>query len=83
MKLLYVVGLPLVLLAGPVLAEPSCQGDMAKVPMWRVAKSFEEQGGAIREMKTANGCYEIYGEQAKQRVEVFYDPQTGTELERE
>jgi hypothetical protein len=83
MKMLYVVGLPLALLAGPVLAEPSCKGDGAMLPMWQVAKGFEDGGGSIREMKTSNGCYEIYGEQAERRVEVFYDPRTGSELERE
>jgi hypothetical protein len=83
MKILYIVGLPLVLLAGPALAEPSCEAAGAKLPMWQVAKGFEEQGGSIREMKTANGCYEIYGQQAEERVEVFFDPRTGAELERE
>ena len=83
MKKLYYVALPLALLTGPALAEPTCKTPAAATPMWQVAKSFEETGGTINAMKTTNGCYEIYGHQKDRRVEVFYDPATGSEIERE
>jgi hypothetical protein len=83
MRRLYFAALPFALLAGPALAEPSCQGDGPMMPMWQVAKSFEETGGTIREIKTTNGCYEIYGHEQERRVEVFFDPRSGSELARE
>jgi hypothetical protein len=51
--------------------------------MWQVAKGFEEAGGIIREMKITDGCYEIYGTNGAEKLEVFYDPNSGAELQRE
>lgn len=51
--------------------------------MWEVARGFEEAGGKIREMKVSDGCYEIYGTNGQQKLEIYYDPSSGAELERE
>ena len=83
MRNLTLAALPLVILAAPSLAEPSCKSASGAVPMWQVAKAFEETGASIQQMKTTNGCYEIYGHANDRRVEVFYDPASGRELERE
>ncbi len=77
------LALPLALLAAPVFAEPSCKAAVSALPMWQVAKTFEEAGGQIQQMKNTNGCYEIYGHDKDRRVEVFYDPTDGKEIERE
>jgi hypothetical protein len=71
------------LLAGPALAAPSCDAGGPTLPMWQVARSFEEAGGSIQTMKSSDGCYEIYGRQGDRRVEIYFDPRTGAELERE
>lgn len=81
--ILLAAGALLLPLATPALAEPSCDVQGQAVPMWQVAKTFEEAGGAIRTIKVTNGCYEIYGTEGDKRVEVFYDPQTGAELSRQ
>lgn len=83
MRVLIVSALPLALLAAPALAGPDCGGVARSTPMWQVAKSFEEAGGAIREMKVEDGCYEIKGDQGEKRVEVYFDPASGVELERQ
>ena len=75
--------LSLAALATPALAGPDCSGTAATLPMWRVAKVFEEAGGKIREMKLSDGCYEIYGANGDTRLEIYFDPSTGGELERE
>ena len=53
------------------------------MPMWQVAKTFEEAGGKIRELKVSDGCYEIYGTNGETKLEIYYDPATGAELQRE
>ncbi len=83
MKSLSILALPLVALAVPAFAEPSCEASGKTLPMWQVAKTFEEAGGAISTMKVNDGCFEIYGKQGGDKVEVYFDPQTGKELERE
>jgi hypothetical protein len=82
MRKLIIAALPLAVLAGPALAEPSCKTGGA-LPMWQVAKTFEDAGGTIQQMKVNDGCYEIYGHQSDARVEAFYDPKTGAEIGRE
>ena len=81
MRYLMTAALPLAILAGPALAEPSCAPQAAVKPMWRIAKTFEDAGGTIQQMKTTNGCYEIYGHRNDRRAEVFFDPNTGHEIE--
>ncbi|MBP7000328.1 PepSY domain-containing protein [Amaricoccus sp.] len=71
------------LAAAPAFADPNCSGTPMSLPMWQVAKGFEEAGGAIREMKVSDGCYEIYGKNGETKLEIYYDPATGAELQRE
>lgn len=75
--------LPLTALALPALAGPDCKGMAQSKPMWEVARAFEEAGGKIHEMKVSDGCYEIYGTNGQQKLEIYYDPASGAELERE
>ncbi len=70
------------LLAAPALAGPDCEGKAMTTPMWQVAKSFEEAGGTIRDMKVEDGCYEIKGEADGRKYEIYFDPATGAEIER-
>lgn len=77
------LAIPAVLLAGAASADPDCSKMTASLPMWQVAKTFEEQGGQIREMKVSDGCYEIYGKQNEKKVEIYFNPTDGTELQRE
>ena len=70
-------------LAAPAFADPSCKGSGTSMPMWQVAKGFEEAGGKIREMKVSDGCYEIYGTNGETKLEIYYDPANGAELQRE
>jgi hypothetical protein len=84
MRLIHALAaLPLAALAMPAFAGPDCTGTAATLPMWQVAKAFEEAGGKIREMKVSDGCYEIYGKNGDRKLEIYYDPATGAELERE
>ena len=82
MKLTLIAALPLALLAAPAFAGPDCEGAVASTKMWEVAKTFEEAGGVIRDMKVEDGCYEIKGDQGGKKLEIYYDPATGAELER-
>jgi hypothetical protein len=82
MKALLFAALPLGLLAAPAFAGPDCEGATASTPMWQVAKSFEEAGGAIREMKVEDGCDEIKGLHGDKKFEIYFDPTSGVELER-
>jgi hypothetical protein len=83
MKKLLIAALPLTLFAAPAFAGPDCESMAASTPMWHVARSFEEAGGTIRDMKVEDGCYEIKGDQGGKRVEVYFNPSTGAEMERE
>jgi hypothetical protein len=83
MRKLMIGALPLMLLGGAAWAGPSCDTGGSLKPMWEIAKSFEETGGTIQTLKTSDGCYEIYGRQGDEKVEIYYDPRTGAELERE
>lgn len=82
MKLFSILALPLIALAAPAFAEPKCEAAGATLPMWQAAKTFEDAGGVIQEMKVNDGCFEVYGETGGKKFEVFYDPLTGAELER-
>lgn len=71
------------LLAMPAFAEPSCSPGETVKPMWESVKAFEESGGVVIAVKINDGgCYEIYGKVEDVNFEVFYDPNTGMELER-
>jgi hypothetical protein len=69
--------------AAPAFAEPSCNPGAELKPVWESIKAFEDQGGTVVSFKTnGGGCYEIYGKVDGTNMEVFYDPNTGAELDR-
>jgi hypothetical protein len=69
--------------AAPVFAEPACTPGETLKPMWEAVKSFEDEGGAVIAVKTNDGgCYEVYGMLNDTKFEVFFDPNTGVEIER-
>ena len=71
------------LAAAPVFAEPACTPGDAVKPVWEAMKAFEEAGGKVVSFKINDGaCYEIYGTLDGKNYEVFYDPNTGLEMER-
>ena len=73
----------LALAAAPVFAEPTCTPGAEVKPVWESLKAFEEAGGVVVSFKINDGaCYEIYGTVDGTNFEVFYDPNTGAELER-
>ena len=62
----------------PALAEEKCD-----VPQdqWRPVEELKSdlaaKGWTIRNVKTEDGCYEVYGtDEAGKKVEVFFDPLT-------
>ncbi|MDP5086583.1 MAG: PepSY domain-containing protein [Yoonia sp.] len=69
--------------AAPSFAEPSCNPGADVKPVWEAMKSFEEEGGVVVSFKiNSGGCYEIYGKVDGTNMEVFFDPNTGVELDR-
>ena len=69
--------------AVPAFAEPSCNPGADVKPIWESMKAFEEEGGKVISFKINDGgCYEIYGKVNDTNMEVFYDPNTGKELDR-
>lgn len=70
--------------AAPAMAEPDCTSMDQSKPFWEVVKSFEEAGGTVSVAKiTGDKCYEIYGHQNDKRVEIYFNPADGSELDRE
>jgi hypothetical protein len=58
-------------------------GDKCNMPVseWRPRQELEKkmlaEGWKIKELKTDDGCYEIYGTDAQgRRVEAYFDPKT-------
>jgi hypothetical protein len=71
------------LAAVPALAEPACTPGATLKPVWESMKAFEDQGGVVLKFKINDGgCYEIYGTAEGKNYEVFFDPNTGVEMER-
>lgn len=69
--------------AAPAFAEPSCNPGTELKPVWESIKAFEEEGGEVVSFKiNGGGCYEIYGKVDGANMEIFFDPNTGEELER-
>ena len=67
----------------PAFAEPSCNPGTEVKPVWEAIKAFEDEGGAVAKFKiNSGGCYEIYGKIDGTNMEVFFDPNTGEELDR-
>jgi len=72
------------LFAGPALAGPDCSTMGEPQAIWPIVKAFEEAGGKVVNAKVSGGdCYEIYGFEGEKKVEIYYNPVTGEELERE
>jgi hypothetical protein len=68
----------LLLCAMPVLAAERC--DVPK-ENWRPKEELQTQlagkGWSINNIKTDDGCYEVYGKDADgKRVEIYFDPAT-------
>ena len=82
---LHITALVLALSSAAALARPACN---APEGTWMKEADFkaglEKQGYQIRTFKVSKGkCYEIYGlDQAGKKVEIYFDPATGAELER-
>jgi hypothetical protein len=73
----------LTIAAAPAFAEPACTPGATLKPVWESMKAFEESGGTVLAFKINDGmCYEIYGTVDGTKMEVFYDPNTGLEMER-
>jgi hypothetical protein len=73
----------LALTAAPAFAEPACTPGETLKPVWESVKAFEEAGGKMIAFKINDGgCYEVYGTVDDKNYEVFYDPNTGAEMER-
>jgi hypothetical protein len=69
--------------AAPAFAEPACTPGAELKPVWESLKAFEDEGGEVVSFKINDGgCYEIYGKLDGTNMEVFYDPNTGEELDR-
>ncbi len=67
----------------PMFAEASCTPGATVKPVWQSMKAFEEAGGVVKSFKINDGaCYEIYGTVDGKNFEVFFDPNTGAEIER-
>jgi hypothetical protein len=51
-------------------------------PQMELQKKLKSEGWKIRMIKTENGCYEVYGFDAKKtRVEAFFNPKTFERVE--
>ncbi len=84
------IAIPLITLtlaaaAGSAFAGPKCDVPQER---WMKENEFramvEKQGLKIQKFKVSSGqCYEIYGRDAAgKKVEIYYDPATGAELQR-
>jgi hypothetical protein len=82
MKLFTLTALATVI-AAPLFAEPACEATDQATPVWEAIKAFEAEGGNVIAFKiNGGGCYEIYGKLGEDKMEVFFDPATGAELDR-
>lgn len=46
-------------------------------PQMELQKQLTQEGWKVRQVKTFNGCYEVYGfDAAGKRVEAFFDPKS-------
>ena len=75
-----IVSALMLVLAGAAMAGPYCN---APKETWMKEADFKKdltaQGYQIKTFKVSNGCYEIYGtDKAGKRVEIYFDPVTGT-----
>tara|TARA_R110002051_G_scaffold3600_2_gene19559 strand:- start:1430 stop:1687 length:258 start_codon:yes stop_codon:yes gene_type:complete len=69
--------------AAPAFAEPSCNPGSEVTPVWQSLQKFEQAGGQVVSFKTTAAVAtksdsKVDGE----NMEIFFDPNTGEELER-
>jgi len=82
---LKIAAIVLALTGSAAFAGPACNVPQDK---WMKEADFkaqlEKQGYQIKTFKVSKGqCYEIYGfDKAGKKVEIYFDPATGAELER-
>jgi len=73
-----------VLVSTSAFASPKCQGEQPRMDQAQVKQMFQKKGYEIRKFKVSSGgCYEIYGIQDGKKVEVYIDPWTAAELQKE
>lgn len=72
-------------IALPAFAEPDCSASTDAKPFWEIVKAFEEGEQAVVDVAKITGdkCYEIYGHTDTKKLEIYYDPATGSVLDRE
>lgn len=77
-KILFAAVFGVVLLAGPGLADEDCRAPMSTwQPRAAVAAKAESMGWTVRRIRTDDGCYKVYGTDAKGRfIEAEFDPET-------
>lgn len=66
------------LVALPALASDRCHVEKSKWrPVDELKTELSAKGWTISNVKTEDGCYEVYGKDEKgKRVEIFFDPAT-------
>lgn len=68
------------LAAGNALAHGDFKCDVPKAewkPQMELQRKLIDEGWKVRQVKTDNGCYEVYGFDAKgKRMEVYFNPKT-------
>ncbi|GAB4223680.1 MAG: PepSY domain-containing protein [Kiloniellaceae bacterium] len=67
-----------VLTSGAALAGDKCNVPQAEwQPKQALQQKLEGEGWQIRKLKVDDGCYEVYGTDARgKRMEVYFDPRT-------
>ena len=76
MRHLQLIPLLAVLAAGPALAAETCTAPQDQWrPIEELKTQLETKGWTVNNVKTEDGCYEVYGkDEAGKRVEIFFDP---------
>lgn len=79
LRLAVVVGL--VVSASSAVAHGTVKCDPVPPAEWQPQMALQDklkgEGWKVRQVKTWNGCYEVYGTDAKgERVEAFFNPKT-------
>jgi hypothetical protein len=82
MKKLLIAASLVTFLSVPAFAGAKCDVPEAE---WQsketLQKKLEAEGWKVKNIKTSNGCYEVYGKDAKgNRKETFFDPKTFADM---
>lgn len=82
MKSIFIASIILAI-SGAAMAGPACNAPKDK---WMKAADFKNdltaKGYQIKTFKVSKGCYEIYGlNKVGKRVEIYFDPVTGTPVD--